>query len=60
MTWDTDNPVILRNDGGGHSPFRCEGTGAGDVGYPVSIQLPDGEVLPLTASLPPTTSPTPR
>ena len=26
-------------------PFRGEGTGAGDVGYPVSIQLPDGEVL---------------
>ena len=44
-TWDTDNPVILRDDGGGHSPHRGEGTGAGDVGYPVSIQLPDGEVL---------------
>lgn len=44
-TWDTDNPVILRDDGGGHSPHRGEGTGAGDVGYPVSIQLADGEVL---------------
>ena len=44
-TWDTDNRVILRDDGGGHSPHRGEGTGAGDVGYPVSIQLQDGEVL---------------
>jgi hypothetical protein len=42
-TWGS--PVVLRDDGGGHSPHRGEGTGAGDVGYPVSIQLEDGEVL---------------
>ena len=37
--------MILRDDSAGHSPYRGEGTGAGDVGYPVSLQLPDGDVL---------------
>ena len=44
-TWDVANSVILRDDSTGHSPYRGEGTGAGDVGYPVSLQLPDGDVL---------------
>ena len=44
-TWDVAGTVVLRDDSSGHSPLRGEGTGVGDVGYPVSIQLPDGAVL---------------
>ena len=33
VTWDTDNTVILRDDG------------VGDLGYPGSVQLPDGSIL---------------
>ncbi len=44
-TWDVAGTVVLRGDSSGHSPHRGEGTGVGDVGYPVSMQLPDGAVL---------------
>ena len=44
-TWDVARTVVLRGDSSGHSPHRGEGTGVGDVGYPVSMQLPDGDVL---------------
>ena len=44
-SWDVAGTVILRDDCSGHSPLRGEGTGAGDVGYPVSMQLPGGDVL---------------
>lgn len=33
-TWDTQNEIILRNDGGTH-----------DLGYPSSVEFPDGRVL---------------
>ena len=33
MTWDTDNTYVLRDDG------------VGDLGYPGSVQLPDGSIL---------------
>jgi hypothetical protein len=36
LTWDTDHPITLRNDGGGY-----------DLGYPVSTALTDGTVLTL-------------
>ena len=41
-TWDVAGTVVLRGDSSGHSPHRGEGTGVGDVGYPVSMQLPGG------------------
>lgn len=34
ITWDTDNVVVLRNDGAGY-----------DLGYPRSMQLEDGTIL---------------
>ncbi len=34
LTWDTDNVVVLRNDGAGY-----------DLGYPRSMQLEDGAIL---------------
>jgi len=33
-TWDTQKEIILRNDGGTH-----------DLGYPSSVEFPDGRVL---------------
>ncbi|MEZ4637797.1 MAG: sialidase family protein [Caldilineaceae bacterium] len=33
-TWDTENEIVFRTDGGG-----------GDLGYPSSIELPSGDVL---------------
>ena len=36
LTWDTDNTIVLRNDGAGF-----------DLGYPRSTQLPDGTLLTL-------------
>ena len=33
VTWDTDNTYVLRDDG------------VGDLGYPGSVQLPDGSIL---------------
>ena len=44
-TWDVAGTVVLRDDSSGHSPHRGEGTGVGDVGYPVSMQLPGGDIL---------------
>lgn len=44
-TWDVAGSVVLRDDSTGHSPYRGEGTGVGDVGYPMSMQLPAGDVL---------------
>ena len=46
MTWDLDNEVVLRADGGYASslkddPARWES----DVGYPVSVQLADDSIL---------------
>ena len=45
-TWDLDNMVILRDDGGYASALseNSERWG-GDVGYPVSIQLADDSIL---------------
>jgi hypothetical protein len=34
LTWDTDNVIVLRNDGAGY-----------DLGYPRSMQLDDGTIL---------------
>lgn len=36
LTWDAANPFTLRNDGAGY-----------DLGYPTSLQLPDGTILTL-------------
>ncbi|MCZ6676640.1 MAG: sialidase family protein [Candidatus Poribacteria bacterium] len=45
-TWDMDNVIILRDDGGTSSQFRRELKRAGsDVGYPISTQLSDGRIL---------------
>jgi len=45
-TWDIDNAIILRNDGGTPGQFRKKGeAGAGDLGYPISIQLSDNSIL---------------
>ena len=44
VTWDMDNEIILRMDGGAGAgkPSRV---GNWDLGYPVSIELPDGRIL---------------
>ena len=44
-TWDVAGTVVVRDDSTGHSPHRREGTGVGDVGYPVSMQLPEDGIL---------------
>ena len=53
-TWDTRNEVVLRDDGGYPSNLKAGMKGTlkpsplrweGDVGYPVSVQLPDDSVL---------------
>ena len=53
-TWDLDNEVVLRDDGGYPSSLKKDMTGTlrpppgrwqGDVGYPVSVQLPDYSIL---------------
>jgi hypothetical protein len=50
-TWDTANPIILRDDGGtvsslwynavGHEPGR----GGSDLGYPITVQFTDGSLF---------------
>ncbi len=44
-TWDVDNTVVLRDDGGYASELRPDGSAGSDVGYPHSTQLSDGSVL---------------
>jgi hypothetical protein len=46
-TWDLDRVVVLRDDGGYPSSLSLRaGYGWGsDVGYPVSVQLPDDSIL---------------
>jgi hypothetical protein len=44
-SWDTDHPIILRDDGGTPSALwtKREGlTGGADVGYPITLQFDDG------------------
>jgi hypothetical protein len=44
-TWQTDYPIVLRDDGGTPSALwtKREGlTGGADVGYPITLQLADG------------------
>ena len=46
VTWDMDNVIILRDDGGTPSEFRSDvQSGGADVGYPISTQLSDGSIL---------------
>lgn len=46
VTWDMDNVIVLRDDGGAPSQFRPDVTNGGsDVGYPISTQLSDGSIL---------------
>ena len=48
MTWDLDNMVVLRDDGGHPSGLKLKedpSRGWGDVGYPVSVQLADDSIL---------------
>ena len=44
-TWDVDNTVVLRDDGGYVSELRPDGSAGSDVGYPHSTQLSDGSIL---------------
>ena len=45
-TWDLDNMIILRDDGGTPNEMRTDRTRPqGDLGYPVSAQLADGSIL---------------
>ncbi len=44
-TWDVDDTVVLRDDGGHASELRPEGSAGSDIGYPHSTQLSDGSVL---------------
>ena len=45
-TWDLDNIIVLRDDGGTPNEMRPDKTrGGGDLGYPVSTQLADGSIL---------------
>ena len=46
QTWDIEHEVILRDDGGTPSTLRPSGTGGGgDLGYPMSAELPDGSIF---------------
>lgn len=45
QTWDVDNTVVLRDDGGYVSEMAPQGSAGSDVGYPHSTQLSDGSVL---------------
>jgi len=45
QTWDVDNTVILRDDGGYVTELRPGGSPRSDVGYPHSTQLSDGSIL---------------
>jgi hypothetical protein len=45
QTWDVDNTVVLRDDGGYVGEMAPQGSAGGDVGYPHSTQLSDGSVL---------------
>ena len=40
VTWDTDHPAVLRDDGETHA-----GREVRDLGYPISLQLPDGTIF---------------
>ena len=45
-TWDLDNIIVLRDDGGTPNEMRTDKERAGgDLGYPVSTQLADGSIL---------------
>lgn len=43
-TWDIQNEIILRMDGGTLEGQKCK-VGNGDLGYPVSVQLADGTIF---------------
>ena len=46
VTWDMDNVIVLRDDGGTPSEFRPDApSGGADVGYPISTQLSDRSIL---------------
>jgi hypothetical protein len=42
-TWG--NPVVLRDDGGTPCALRPDSSGTSDVGYPISTQLSNGDIL---------------
>ena len=45
-SWDTDNTVVLRSDGGTASQLNPNPAGgAADVGYPISVELDGGGVF---------------
>ena len=45
-SWDTDNTVVLRSDGGTASRLNPNPAGGGaDVGYPISVELDGGAVF---------------
>ncbi len=44
QTWDVDNEIVLRMDGG-TPPGQPRIVDDGDLGYPTSIQLADGTIL---------------
>ena len=44
-TWDVDNTVVLRDDGGYASELRPDGSTGSDIGYPLSTQLSDESIL---------------
>ena len=44
-TWDVDDTVVLRDDGGHVGELEPRGSAEADVGYPHSTQLSDGSVL---------------
>ena len=45
QTWDLDNEVVLRDDAGYASSLKGGFSWRADVGYPVSVQLPDDNIL---------------
>lgn len=45
QTWDVENTVILRDDGGYFGELLPHGSIGSDIGYPHSAQLSDGSVL---------------
>ena len=44
-TWNLDDVIVLRDDGGFPSNLRSDTRWQSDLGYPVSVELSDGSIL---------------
>jgi hypothetical protein len=48
QSWDTERTIVLRDDAGTPSTLWADHatrTGGSDVGYPITVQFPDGTLF---------------